>query len=342
MSSASEKGSSPGLGTLLAATLGLGLAAWMLWSCGVARVVGVLARAGWLGTLSIVAFHLPQVLASALGWRLLVASGGPRLPLRAFFQLRWIREAVNNLLPLAQIGGELVTCRLLQRRGVEFAPAVAGTIADLLMEIATQFLFTVLGLVLLVQLVGASEFSALAAKGLLFALLLLVAIFAALRFGITAAAARGLARLGQSLGWPAATRMESLHDALRACYAAPARVAPAAGWHFASWLSGGIEVCLILHFFGRDTAIGAGLVIESLGQASKSLGFAIPGALGVQEGGYLMVCSLFGLAPETGIALSLMKRVREVVWGVPGLVIWQRAQAKAAGADVVPITRGVQ
>jgi uncharacterized membrane protein YbhN (UPF0104 family) len=68
--------------------------------------------------------------------------------------------------------------------------------------------------------------------------------------------------------------------------------------------------------------IGAGMVIESLGQALKSVGFAVPGALGVQEGGYIVVCGLFQLSPEIAIALSLTKRLREVALGLPSLAAW--------------------
>jgi uncharacterized membrane protein YbhN (UPF0104 family) len=104
----------------------------------------------------------------------------------------------------------------------------------------------------------------------------------------------------------------------------------AMAWQMVSWLLGTLEVCLALHFLGHDVGLGAGLAIESLGQALKAVGFAIPGALGVQEGGYVMVCSLFGLPPQVAIALSLMKRLREVVLGVPGIVAWRRMAARQA------------
>ncbi len=65
------------------------------------------------------------------------------------------------------------------------------------------------------------------------------------------------------------------------------------------------------------------MVIESLGQALKAAGFAVPGALGVQEGGYIVICQAFNLSPEVAIALSLVKRLREVVLGVPGLITWR-------------------
>ena len=141
---------------------------------------------------------------------------------------------------------------------------------------------------------------------------------------------RGLMRLGRMIGWGGFGEVEGLHAAIRRLYSAPANLALAALWHSISWLLGAFEVCLAMHVLGHDVSLSAGLVIESLGQALKAVGFAVPGALGVQEGGYIVICGLFSLSPELAIALSLVKRLREVVLGVPGLVAWQVLRASPA------------
>jgi uncharacterized membrane protein YbhN (UPF0104 family) len=72
------------------------------------------------------------------------------------------------------------------------------------------------------------------------------------------------------------------------------------------------------------------LLLESLGQAIRGAAFAIPGALGVQEGGYLLLAPLAGLPPDTALALSLAKRAREMLLGIPGLLylhFFRRAHA---------------
>ena len=311
----------------------------------------MLGRAGWLGILAIIAFHLPQMLFSALGWQAIAgprdrraeggSSDGPRLHLPTYLLLRGIREAVNNLLPLAQIGGEFVVARLLQKRGVRLAQAVGGTIADLMVEMGTQVLFTVLGIVLLVHSVGHSEVSELATRALLIATLVLAGAFVALWLGLAAVIERAVLGLGRSFGWPATVEIGGLHAALTGCFRAPVAVTLAALWHLVSWLLGGIEVCLVLHFFGSDIGFGHGLIIESLGQALKAVGFAVPGAIGVQEGGYVVVCGLLGIAPETAIALSLVKRVREAALGIPGLILWHRTEAQAAVAPATSTRGGV-
>jgi uncharacterized membrane protein YbhN (UPF0104 family) len=79
------------------------------------------------------------------------------------------------------------------------------------------------------------------------------------------------------------------------------------------------------------------LVIESLMQAIRAAAFAIPGALGAQEGGLIAICAIFGLPAETAIAMSLIKRVPEFVFGAPSLVGWQVLEGRALLARNVPV-----
>ena len=91
-----------------------------------------------------------------------------------------------------------------------------------------------------------------------------------------------------------------------------------------------------LFVLGHPVGLRSALIIESLGQAFRSLGFAVPGALGVQEGGLILVCGLLGIGPQGAIELSLLKRVRELALGIPALAAWlwieRRGSAGPAGS----------
>ena len=89
--------------------------------------------------------------------------------------------------------------------------------------------------------------------------------------GLAAVIEGAVIRLGRSLGWPATGQVGGLHKALAGCYRSPGRVAAGACWHLLSWLLGGVEVWLVLRFFGHDIGIGPALIIESLGQAAKAM-----------------------------------------------------------------------
>ena len=55
---------------------------------------------------------------------------------------------------------------------------------------------------------------------------------------------------------------------------------------------------------------------------------SVPGALGAQEGGLIVLCALFGIPPDQALALSLVKRAADVALGLPGLLVWQFAESR--------------
>jgi hypothetical protein len=72
------------------------------------------------------------------------------------------------------------------------------------------------------------------------------------------------------------------------------------------------------------------LLFESLGQAIRTGAFAVPGALGIQEGGYVLVGGALGIEPGVALGLSLVRRVRELLLGLPGLASWQASAIRRA------------
>ena len=86
----------------------------------------------------------------------------------------------------------------------------------------------------------------------------------------------------------------------------------------------------MLSSMGLPAGYPEALVIESLTQAIfAGAAFAIPGALGAQEGGLIAICAIFGVPAHVAIAMSLIKRVPDVVFGVPSLLGWQMLEGQA-------------
>lgn len=96
--------------------------------------------------------------------------------------------------------------------------------------------------------------------------------------------------------------------------------------HFGSWLLGAGEIWLILAALGHPASPSKCVIIESLSMVGRSAGFFIPGALGVQEVAVVVVGKLVGLPVETAIMIAIVKRLRDVAIGVPGLLVWQWAE----------------
>ena len=100
----------------------------------------------WLAPITL--YHLVPLYFDAISWReLFPASNRPgRL---SFLWMRWIRESVSTLLPVAGVGGDVVGARLAHQRGVPGAQATASMVVDITVGAATQLVFVLVGVVLL-------------------------------------------------------------------------------------------------------------------------------------------------------------------------------------------------
>jgi hypothetical protein len=68
--------------------------------------------------------------------------------------------------------------------------------------------------------------------------------------------------------------------------------------------------------------------------AARSAGFAVPGALVVQETGFALAAAAVGLPEAVGLSLSLVKRVREVLVGLVGLALWWGERRRSASTKI--------
>jgi putative membrane protein len=93
--------------------------------------------------------------------------------------------------------------------------------------------------------------------------------------------------------------------------------------HLVCWIISAVEVWIALHLAGAPLGFATVVVIESLLYAIRTAAFAIPNAVGIQEGAYVLIGGAFGLTPDLALAVSLMKRARDLVIGLPALGIWQ-------------------
>lgn len=316
----------------LAIAAGLALAALLFATHDMDAILRLLAGAGW-SILLVIALHLPQTFFSGLGFGVLLPGGGGA---GRMFLLRWIRESVNALLPVAQVGGDLVRARLVGRGsgrdgGIGMKRGAAAGMVDLSMEMVAQIIFTLLGVGLLVAGPHARDSLSLA-LGVAMGMAAIGGLFLLVQ-------ALGLFRLIESLvarwtsdgKWSFMGRIEGLHDAVLSLYRQPRRLLSCGLLHLVSWLLGGLETWMALNVLGVDAGLREALIIESLGQAVRGFAFLIPGALGIQEGGYLLVCGMLGIGPQDALALSLVRRLRELALGIPGLVLWHRMERAPPG-----------
>ena len=304
-------------------SVGVLLFIWLLVSQGLPAIVATLSVAGW-GLLLVAAFHLLPLLIDALAIRTLFPHGITAVTLRDALFARWAGESVNSLMPAGQIGGPVLMARHLNHRGMPLDEASAAITVSTTMQTFGQIAFAVFG----VALLGARSThlaehalrtSSLIASGVLG--LQVAGFYLMQRRGLFGKLTRVLGRLSRKRDWSQwLARAQAIDLAVQATYRRGGPVLACFLLNLAGWLVGTGEVFLILRLLGHEATWLNALLLESLGQAIRGAAFAIPGALGVQEGGYLLLAPIAGLGPETALALSLAKRAREILLGVPGLL----------------------
>jgi len=324
-------------GWLLAA--GVLLFAGEIVSHSLPAVYATLAIAGW-GLLFVTLFHLVPLVVDAAAIRVLLPA---RSSWRDTVLARWAGESASSLLPFGQLAGPVVMIQQLWRRGVLVQNAVAAVTVSTTLQVLAQIAFALLGLAMIAGQVSPHARSAVRPALLVAGIVLAVpaiAFYVLQRRGLFAWSMRAISRLGRKGAWSSLhSRAQAIDQAVKTTYEHGRRPPVSFLLNLAGWIAGTGEVYLLLRLFGTPVTWGVALMLESVGQAVRGAAFAIPGALGVQEGGYLLLAPLAGLHPETALALSLGKRAREILLGVPGLLhlhasesLWRR-RLPASAAD---------
>jgi hypothetical protein len=115
----------------------------------------------------------------------------------------------------------------------------------------------------------------------------------------------------------------SLDQELKACLKRGRRLVIAASSQMAALMSGSFEIWFALRLFAHPVGAKAAMLLESLTQAARHLAFVVPGGLGIQEAGLMLIGNVVGINGEVALSVSMVKRAREILWGVPALISWQ-------------------
>jgi putative membrane protein len=301
---------------------GLALAICLFVYYGLEPIGRALAAAGWSGLAALCGVHLLSVLLCALAWRALLVESRARSTV-AFVWARWLRDSAGNLLAVLPAAGEVIAARELSLHGIRLSLAGATTIIDLTIEILSQLLFTLLGLGFLLAGRPGAGGAWWAVGGLVVATLAIAGFIYLQRGGLYRLLQKLPAQHGLRRRFEGLVEVARIDAAIQQIYRHPVRIAASIMLHLASWVVAAAETWLGLKLMGYPLSFSDALVIESLVFALRTTAFVVPWAAGVQEGGYLMLGALFGLQPEVSLALALLKRAREIVIGLPALLIWQ-------------------
>ena len=283
--------------------------------------MAALSVGGW-NLLWVVAYYLVPTVLSTLGWYGLISEKN-RPPILVLLWARWTGESFNTLLPVAQVGGHVVRAQLITRHGVTKTEAGATVMVDFTLGVVIQFVFAFMGTLLLFsQKGGGKEITGLL-MGIAIGAFLLLAFYATQRIGLFSHIARiiqAMVRKRELVSLAGGTK--AMDQNIEAIYKRHGDVLFCSACRLLSWVAKIGESWLALYFLGVPVTFSEALIMESLSAAVGSAAFVIPGGLGVKEGGIMVIGNFIGISPKVALALALVKRARELMIGIPGLITW--------------------
>jgi putative membrane protein len=308
---------------VIAAIAGAAVMAALVGYFGAGAVWHSLWSIGGGGFAVICAIHLVLIAVMGLAWRALLPGVHPLKMIWA----RLMRDSGAEALPLSQVGGYVLGARALTLAGVPAPLAAASTIVDVTLEFFAQLVYTALGLALLVRLEPETRAAAPVLIGFGVAGLAAAAFVVVQRHG-SALFDRIAGNLGRGWAEKGAVGAAALHAALDGIYRRPLGLWISSVLHLACWIASAIEVWIALRLAGEPLSFGAVLAIESLLYAIRTVAFLVPQSVGVQEGAYILLGAGFGLTPDMALALSLLKRGRDLAIGLPAIAVWQAIESR--------------
>ena len=309
---------------LLVGLLTLGL---LVWHIGPGNIYDAAAKLGPVTLLVILIPSLIMYVIEAYGWKVTLGPKAKEVPFWRLLAIRTAGEVVNMTTPTAYVGGEPLKAYLLKKHHVPMVEGLASVvIAKTTMSIA-EVLFILLGIALSFWTLGANGSSGhtIAAASLSVGLLLFgTAVFVFVqRKGLFTWILEFLRKIGFRIGF-LESREEQLRSLDRTILEFYTNNRPAfyasTGLFFLGWMAEALEVFGMIYYLGGPAVALSAISIGALSVFIKGGTFFIPGSLGAQDGGNLLLLKAFGYSDITGITFALLRRFRELVWIGVGLV----------------------
>ncbi|MSO99513.1 MAG: TIGR00374 family protein [Acetobacteraceae bacterium] len=312
---------------LFGVLIGVVLVAWF----GVGNVASAVSRIGWPEFALIVGWQIVLFVVLGLAWYEIMPARRWRrsiLPPLGFpvcclpIWGRMVRDAAANCLPFSQVGGFIFGARAVTLHGVEWHTATASTVVDVTAEFLAQIAFACIGLTILVLRAPGSNIAGPVEVGIGLAVIACVA-FIWLQRGVSTVFAKLGVRIAGSRFQDAKERVEVLRAELGLIYGHAGRLALGFFVHLLGWICTGVAGWIGFHALGVPLDFNDALAIEALLSAAAAVAFLVPVNAGVQEAGYAGLGVVFGVPPDVSLGVSLVRRGRDIVVGVPILLIWQ-------------------
>jgi glycosyltransferase 2 family protein len=303
------------------AVLGLILGTLLVGAFGFHHVVDIVLNVGWGGLALVCAWQILVFVPLGLAWDALARARGVQRP-GLFIWGRMVRDASINLLPFTQLGGLLFGARVVIVHGLAWPVATATTVVDLTAEFLAQVVFAAMGLVILLVRDPSTDLRLPLELGL-GAAVLGVTLFIWTQRSASTLFSRISARIAARRIRGVQAGVDKLSDELNAIYRARFRLATGFLLQLSGWVATGVGGWISYRLLGARIDVATGIAIEALVAALSAVAFLVPVGAGVREASYAGIGAIFGLPADVSLAVSLLRRARDIVVGVPILLAWQ-------------------
>lgn len=230
------------------------------------------------------------------------------------FLIRNIGEAVSILTPINVVGGEYSKILMLESFGIEKTECTKATVLARVLIIASFILLCTLSLSYILY-----QISTWLVIGLSFIITLL---FFLLRNLYQTERPLSNSKLPNSRLHRLKSRTyQSIDDIVTGIRRSRSDIAKSFGLASLHWLIGALEFLIILHHLDISISYLQSIIIEFGVIIFKSAGAFVPGQIGVEEyGNKLMLQSLGITSLEIWISVSLLRRIRQIIWIAIGVI----------------------
>ena len=310
-------------GLAIGILLFIGLIIWQ----GTIDVIQLLLATGWtLLWLPLVWF--PNLLPATQGWRLLLIYDVKPAFIHALLAM-WMGRAVNNLLPTATIGGEIVKARLISLAGVTGNHAIASVVIDKTMQALSVAIWGIIGVCTLLLLSTNDELALYAALGVVILLFCTIGFLMVQQLGMLGILTTLGGKLIKTESWQGITfSAKEIDMVIMEIYRDKLRIVTAIFLKTLSLILQTGEVWLACYLLGHPIGLLEAVLLKSLATTLSDIAFIIPNAYGVQEGAYILVGAIIGLPADISLAVSLAIRIRDIVLDPAGLLTYQHIESK--------------
>jgi len=313
--------------------LGLVILGFVVAEVNIAEVAIQVKKVG-LGIFVLLAIYFVAFIVDTLAWQLVLV----QVPLNirwAFraLNIRMISEVFNTLIPAAGLGGEPLKVNLLKKRyGIGYRESAASIILIKTIHLSALVCFLIIGFILLSRSTALdATFGDVASIGLMVFGVMIFLFFVVQRWRIASLAGTWLSgfRFARRLQ-PMLHHIRDMEERLIHVYTHHrGRIAGAFCLAFFNWYLGAVEIYYAMIFLGHPITITEAWIVEAAVQLVLNGAFFIPGNIGTQEGVFLLVYSAMTGSPTLGVAVAVVRRFRELLWLVAGLVLGAVVPLKA-------------